>query len=138
MPCPWTPRATRFVTHNPLTARHNEGMSPTDDHAAVARYPVRNDTPWDVTLVLEPWGEVMSLPSWEQVTVTVRGEHAAQAELVRGGRDVTLFAAPGTTLTVEDARGLQVLEIDIPVPSLPEGMSTRAFLSGVLDGKPET
>ena len=113
-------------------------MAPPDDHAAVARYPVRNDAPWDVTLVLEPWGEVTTLPGWGQVTVTVRGEHAAETELVRGDRDVTLFAAPGTTLTVEDARRLQVLEIDIPVPALPNGMSTRAFLSGVLVGENET
>jgi hypothetical protein len=111
-------------------------MAPLDDHDAVARYPVRNDAPWNVTLVLEPWGEVMSLAGCEQVAL--RGEHAAQAELVQEDRDVILFAAPGTTLSVKDARGLRFLEIDIPVQNLPDGMSTRAFLSGVLNGKNET
>lgn len=113
----------------PLTARHTGGIAPPDDPAAVARYPVHNDA---------PWGEVTTLPGWGQVTVTVRGVHAAKTELVQGDRDVTLFAAPGTTLTDEDACGLRVLEIDIPVPSLPGGMSTRAFLSDVLVGENET
>lgn len=113
-------------------------MGPIDDREAVARFPMRNDAPWPVTLVLEPWGEVVPLPGLGQVTVTVWGEHAAQTELVWEDRYVTVFAAPGTTLTVEDAGGVRVLDIDIPFPGLPDGMSTRAFLGCVLIGEHET
>lgn len=113
-------------------------MGPVDDREAVARFPVRNDAPWPVTLVLEPWGEEMTLHGDAQVTITVRGEHAAQTELVWEDRHVTVFAAPGTTLSVEDARGVRILDIDIPFPGLPDGMSTRAFLGCVLGGEHDT
>lgn len=98
----------------------------------------RNDKPRDVTLVLEPWGEEVVLLSGVTVTVTVHGVRAQQVEFVWGEQDVTLFAAPGSTVEVADEQGVQVLELDLPVPGLPEGMSTRAFVSQVLTGEDQT
>lgn len=113
-------------------------MQPSPDPLPTVRLPVRNDKSHDVTLVLEPWGEEVMLPSGATMTVMVRGRHAGEVELVWGQQDVTFFAAPGTTVEVEDAQGVQVTEIDIPFPELPAGMSTRSFVSRVLKGEPES
>lgn len=113
-------------------------MLPSPDPIPCVHVQARNDKPHEVTLVLEPWGEEVVLLSGVTVTVTVRGLRAGEVELVWGEQDVTLFAAPGTTVEVEDEQGLQVTEIDLPFPALPEGMSTRAFVSQVLTGENET
>ncbi|MFC4456171.1 hypothetical protein [Deinococcus sonorensis] len=108
-------------------------LSPTPD----VRLQVRNDKLQNVKLVLEPWGEEVVLVAGVTVTVIVHGESAREAELVWEECNVTLFAAPGSTLDVEDERGSRVLRIDISVPGLPEGMSTRAFVRQVLEGEDE-
>ncbi|UBV45269.1 hypothetical protein LAJ19_20965 (plasmid) [Deinococcus taeanensis] len=113
-------------------------MQASPDPLSFVLLQARNDKPHGVTLVLEPWGEEVVLLSGVTVTVTVRGVRAREVELVWGERDVTLFAAPGSTVEVEDEQGVHLTEIVLPVPGLPEGMSTRAFVSQVLTGEHDT
>ncbi|WP_027482355.1 hypothetical protein [Deinococcus pimensis] len=112
-------------------------MEPSPAQIRDVRLHVQNHQPHDVTLVVEPWGEEVVLLAGMTVTVIVRGVRAAEVELVWGEQYFTLFAAPGSTLAVEDERGSRVLDIEIPVPGLPEGMSTRAFVRQVLEGEAE-
>lgn len=77
-------------------------MKPSPDSLPIVLQ-ARNDKPRDVTLVLEPWGEEVVLLSGVTVTVTVHGVRAQEVEFVWGEQDVTLFAAPGSTVEVADS-----------------------------------
>lgn len=81
--------------------------------------------------MLEPWGEEVVLLNGMTVAVTVRGMRAGEVELVWDEQVLTLFAAPGTTVEVEDEQG------GLPFPELSEGISTRAFVSQVVIGEHE-
>jgi hypothetical protein len=139
----------------PLVARHNYHVVELTSDAGVQTSPassldrpachdarVFEDTktlaaPPDqpLRLWIEPWGDGREFPAGTLVTLRARSPHAGRLEIIPADDATWIYAWHGVTLEIL-VDGEQVALFDISPPAIPEGMSMREFVGGVLGAVP--
>lgn len=86
---------------------------------------------------IEPWADERTFSPGTVVTMRARSPREGRIEVVEG-RDATwVYGWPGSTLEVL-VGSKRVVYFDNPPPALPEGLSMRDFIGGVLGARPKT
>lgn len=97
---------------------------------------IENDGPDELVLVVEPWASEYALPPGAAYVVRAKSHIAGALELERERHLVICWAWPGSTAEVWSND--QLVESFVqPVPAVPQGLSVRGFLRGIL-GRNET
>jgi len=87
-----------------------------------------------VVLIVEPWGECVTLSAGETVRLVARG-HDVDVEVVHNDEQIAAYVSPEKT--VEVFRGAELvcdLNLGFPAHALPVGWTIRHFIDGVFGG----
>jgi hypothetical protein len=88
-------------------------------------------------LWIEPWAYEREFPPGTVVTLRARSPQDGHLEIVPAEDATWVYGWVGSTLELL-VSGEQVALFDNPPPALPEGMSMRDFIGGVLGARPRT
>jgi hypothetical protein len=88
-------------------------------------------------LWIEPWADAREFPPGTVVTLRAQSPQEGRIEIVEAKDATWVYGWTGSTLEVL-VGGNRVVLFDNPPPALPEGMSMRDFIGGVLGAKPRT
>jgi hypothetical protein len=98
---------------------------------------VHNLTTADMTVVIEPHGDVLSLEPGQAIEIVAQGTQEGEIELVsRDAQTLSVYTWPTSTCAVYQ-EGRIIREYSVPVPGIPIGMTTRSFLDFMLGTKRE-
>lgn len=86
-------------------------------------------------LWIEPWADEREFPPGTVVTLRARSPHEGHLEVAPADDATWIYGWHGATLELLVGGG-QIALFDNPPPALPEGMSMRDFIGGVLGAKP--
>lgn len=87
-----------------------------------------------VVLIVEPWGDCVTLAAGETVSLVARG-HDINVEVVHNDEQIAAYVSP--EVTVEVFRGSELvcdLNLGFPAQALPVGWTMRDFVDGVFGG----
>jgi hypothetical protein len=92
------------------------------------RKQIQNPTNHAITVVIEPYGDVLSLQAGESLEVVAEGRRPGEFETVNDDPGVvTIYTWPSSTCVVYQAEKV-VADYSIPVPDVPDGSTTRSFV----------
>jgi hypothetical protein len=94
----------------------------------ISKRQISNQSSDEMTVIIEPYGDVLTLPSGGSIDIVAESSEPGEIETVSDGPlKVTIYTWPGSTCAVY--QGSKVIKnYSLPVPGVPEGITTRRFL----------
>lgn len=93
---------------------------------------VRNSRDTEVAVILEPQGREFSMPAGAVFEVRAEGPAGDSIEIDFGPDCITVWGWSGSVVGIYQ-NGVELGGPSLPVPPVPDGMTVRGFLRGVLD-----